>query len=242
MGVRCYIPPEQWQELCEVKGNPAHHLLHVLRVRPNQRITCFDGLGNEAQGLVTRIGRQSLFLRLGPLQSIQSEEGLISLGVALPRGGRLDRIVNQATQLGVRELIPIATARGVVRLTAAGFEKKRKRLSQIAVEAAKQSGVDWLPQIQPLVSWKGLLELFHDDDLILLASLEGPHENLQRLLSDARIKRVLILIGPEGDFTPEEISSAVSHGAHRISLSAHTLRCETAAVVAVGLVSFLLQR
>lgn len=241
MKVRCYIPPEEWGDLCEIKGDQAHHFLRVLRVRPTQKVTCFDGLGNESTGLITRVSKHSLFLKLNASPTRPKEPaGAVSLGIALPRGGKLEEIINQVTQLGVREVIPVATARAVVRLEASQFEKKRKRLSQITVEAAKQSGVNLLPAICPMISWEALLHRFQDYDLILLAAIEGPHENLSKLLLEESPKRVLVLVGPEGDFTPEEISGALQKGARRISLSAHVLRCETAAVVAVGMICFLL--
>lgn len=222
-------------------GNEAHHLIHVLRVKPQQKIICFDGLGNEADGVVTRVTRGSLFLKLEHPKAGPSLPWDVSLGMAVPRQGKLDEIVSKTTQLGIREILPLATARGVVKSDLARFERKRERLSQIAIEAAKQCGVNRLPTIHPVISWKEVCHRFGDYDLTLMAAIEGPHENLNQLISRGHPAKSLVLIGPEGDFTPEEISAAVHAGAHRFSLSPHILRCETAAVVAVGLVSFFLQ-
>jgi len=242
--VRCYLPPELWADsTIRVSGNQAHHLIHVLRVSPGMTVTCFDGQGMEAVAVVEGVNRREVSLHLNERRHLPDRLWRVALGMAIPRHGKLDEVIDQATQLGVGEVAPLLTRRGVVKLSAADGEKKRSRWAQIAIEAGKQSGGTRLPRIQPVALWKDFVRSWAgaDYDLILIAAVEGPHQPLSPLVSEGTARNVLVLIGPEGDFTPEEIREAIEAGAHRISLGPNVLRCETAAVIAIGLVSFLLQ-
>lgn len=233
---RCYLDPREWdKKRIQITGREAHHLAHVLRVRPQTEVTCFDGQGQEADGVVTRVTRHEVILDLKEKRQVHAPAWRLSLGVAIPRRSKLDQIIDQAAQLGVHEILPLLTSRGVVK-----GNVKRDRLLQIAIEAAKQSGVSRLPILHPATPWWEGVRSFGSYDGVLMATVEGPHEDLGELLSDSRLKNLLILIGPEGDFTPAEIQEAVQAGAHRISLGPTVLRVETAAVAAVSGVRFFL--
>ncbi|MBI3332732.1 MAG: 16S rRNA (uracil(1498)-N(3))-methyltransferase [Candidatus Omnitrophica bacterium] len=240
--IRCYLPKGGWDRSpVRIAGREAHHLLHVLRVTPGFKVTCFDGEGNEAEGVVAEVTRRDLLLRLKGKGRASVSGWQITLGVAIPQGGKLDQIVNEATQLGVSRIIPLSTARGVVKVSAEALGRKLAHWTRIAVEAGKQSGVSRLPAIDPVTSWSGLIRSISGYDLALIAAIEGPHEEIRALLSRGSARTILLLIGPEGDFTPEEIRQAVQAGAHRVSLGETVLRCETAAVAAVSILSFLLR-
>ena len=242
MRIRCYIPPDRWiGQILSVSGREAHHLIHVLRVSPGMSVTCFDGNGNEATAVVRQVTRREVFLELKSQKSIPSVKCPITFGISVPGHGKLDEIINHLTQLGVAAIIPLSTARGLVKISAAEFGRKQNRLSKIIVEAGKQCGVSRLPVLKPLTPWDRLLPSFKEYDLVLIATVEGPYENPAALLSVRDCGSILLLIGPEGDFTPEEIHQAVQAGAHRISLGPTILRCETAAIAAVSVISFLLR-
>lgn len=238
MNRRCYLPPRDWGKgEVGITGREAHHLAHVLRVKPGAVLTCFDGEGHEAEGIVCRVTRRELFLKLKAKREIPPPPWQLSLGVAIPKGSRLDPIVDQATQLGVSQILPLLTCRGVIQ-----SEVRLPRLVQIAIEAARQSGLSRLPVIHPATPWSHCVRSFGGYDRVLMATVQGPHEDLNRLLRDPLLSNLLVLIGPEGDFTPEEIREAEEAGAHRISLGPTVLRVETAAIAAVSVLSFLLRK
>lgn len=241
--VRCYLSPESCADSAvRVSGNQAHHLIHVLRVTPGTAVTCFDGQGMEACAVVEEVGPREVVLHLKERRALPDRAWHVALGMALPRHGKLDEVIDQATQLGASDVVPLLTHRGVVRISSADGEKKRGRWMQIAIEAGKQSGVARLPRIQTVARWKDFVKSWVGVgyNLILIGAVEGPHESLSTLISEGTARNVLLLIGPEGDFTPEEMEQAVQAGAHRISLGENVLRCETAAVVGIALVSHLL--
>jgi 16S rRNA (uracil1498-N3)-methyltransferase len=243
MRIRCYLPPERWsQTVVPLNGREVHHLAHVLRVRAGLQVTCFDGQGTRAQAIVRSVTRKGVWLELGPRQTVPPPSWKISLAVAVPKKGRMDQIVDQATQLGVHRLIPLLTARGVVRISTQEWPRRQQRLHQIAIEAAKQAGVDRLPVLDPAIPWNRFLLSLSGYDRILIATLEGPHEEPSDLLSDPGVKEVLLMIGPEGDWTAQEIKQAAKVGSHRISLGPTVLRCETAVVSGLSIVATFLRR
>lgn len=242
MKIRCYLAPQEWDlPTARVSGPQAHHLIRVLRVKAGNRLVCFDGKGTEAQATVQQVSQKDLLVHLGDRVSSPARPWTITLGVGIPKKGRFDQIVDQSTQLGVDRIIPLATARGVVRIPTGKVDRTHARWVQISIEAGKQCGVSRLPVIQPVTPWRTMRTSLHEYDLALIGTLQGPYQGLSSLLSDRNAGKVLLLIGPEGDFTEEEIQQALQAGAHRFGLGSTVLRSETAALAAVSLISFLLR-
>ncbi len=246
MNPRCYLPKNQWHSSpLTISGSEAHHLVNVLRVSPQALVTCFDGEGKEALGIIRTIGRRELTIEIKEEKQTPLPSWAITLAAAVPGNENMEQIIDEATQLGVRRIVPLLTDRTIIKLTPDRILKKQDRWQQIAVSAAKQSEVNFLPVIEPLSRWKDFLPSFASCDCVLIATPDGPHEALTLLIRSLVQSKsrgsLLMLIGPEGDFTPQEITQAVHHGAHRISLGQTVLRCETAVTVAVALVSFLLR-
>ncbi len=242
--IRCFVDSEAWREgPLALSGKEARHLGWVLRVRPGDPVTLFDGRGREAEARVSRVGAREVLLEVGPARSVPAADWTLTLAAAVPGNVKMDEIVNQAAQLGAGRIIPLLTERTVARLSPERWGSRQGRLERIAVEAAKQCGAARVPSIDTLTRWRDLLSSFPDYRLVLMASVEGPHEPLAALLAPLRGKgRVLILIGPEGDFTPGETRQAADAGARRFSLGPAVLRCETAAAAALSVVAFLLRQ
>lgn len=238
--IHCYLSPEQWGEgeVC-LTGPEARHLSRVLRVSPGDEILCSDAKGREARAKILRVSAREILLSVGPARFVPEPSFRITLAVGIPGQGKLDEIISQATQLGVRRILPLITERTIVPKAAAVSDRKQDRLRRIAVEAVKQSGAGWVPEIQPACSYDAVLPQFSLYDRVLLASVQGPWEPLPLILQPA-CADPLILVGPEGDFSPREIEQAVQKGARRFSLGSGVLRCETACVAAISLVSYLL--
>ena len=230
-----------WQgKTLTLSGREAHHLSRVLRVTPGATIDLFDGKGHSGRALVARVGRGEVELQLQEKRLAKPPSFQITLGCAIPKG-TFEEVIREATQLGAVAILPLVTARGEVKISAQEFSKKKRRFSQIAIESGKQSGVLRLPVLLALSSFRDALATFSQYDLVLMAAVEGPHEKLTTLLANGDIHRVLLLVGPEGDFTPEEMSAASSAGVKRISLGPNILRCKTAAISALSIVSFILR-
>jgi 16S rRNA (uracil1498-N3)-methyltransferase len=199
------------------------------------------------EGVVREVGAGRLLLEAGPLQQVLPAPWVVHLGVAIPGQGKLEEIVSSATQMGVSAILPLQSERTVVRFTADRFKRKVEHLRQVSVETAKQCGIGLLPEIRPVTPWRKILASFPEYHRILLAAVEGPHEDWKAALSQP-VRRTegplgasyLLLIGPEGDFTPEERGQALDAGAHPVSLGPLVLRCETAVVASLSILNFLL--
>lgn len=237
--IRVYLRPEQWSSETVLTGEEAHHLARVLRVKEGETVLCLDGRGGQANGKVVRLSSKEVVLFLESPTTAAQEIPSITLAAAVPGQGKIEEIINQAVQLGVAGFIPMLTQRTEFKLSGDRLEAKQRRFYQVAIEAMKQSGSLFLPEVAPVTSWKELLASFPEYDLVLIASLEGPYPPLKPAISSLKPSRILILIGPEGDFTLEEVDQAVAAGALRFSLGSNVLRCETAAIAAVSIVSHL---
>ena len=234
-----------------LSGREAHHLSRVLRVRPGETILCFDGQGRQMEAVVQDVGPGRLLLEAGPLQRVPPAPWAVHLGVAIPGQGKLEEIVSSSTQLGVSAVIPMRTERTVVRFTADRFKQKTEHLRRVCVETAKQCGIGLLPEIRPVTPWNKVLASFPEYHRVLLAAVDGPHEDWRTAVApfpksvpgtEREIGiRYLLLVGPEGDFSPEEIRQASEAGARLVGLGPLVLRCETAVVAALSTLNFLLR-
>ncbi|PIN76173.1 hypothetical protein COV18_00565 [Candidatus Woesearchaeota archaeon CG10_big_fil_rev_8_21_14_0_10_37_12] len=223
--VRLYAPEaKKGKEIILSKDQIRH--LKVLRLRPGEPIYVFDGKGDEFKGTYTekvRLGKLNLGEELIP----QKESAVkITLGICSPKATRLDFLVEKVSELGVFEIIPLITQRTIVKPR----ENKIERLQKIAVAACEQSGRSVIPSISaPKTLQKTLSECKYDQIFICHSS----GKPLQASFNE-KSKRVLLLVGPEGDFTHEELSLAEKKGAEKVSLGSTTLRIETAGISSVA--------
>lgn len=241
MAIRCFLPPELLNRgRVQLSGSQARHLLRVLRVRRGEGLICLDGEGRQAQAKVEETKREILELSLAEPTQAPSPPCAITLAAAVPAQGKFETIVHQATELGVRAIIPLWTERCIIRFNPDRLARRMPRLESVAIEALKQSGNPWLPAIQPLRRWKEIVAQFSQHERILIATVEGPHEELRPLLKPPP-RSLLLLIGPEGDFSPHETQEAAGAGARRVNLGPSVLRCETACVAALAVLQQLLR-
>jgi len=220
-----------------LRGDEARHLGEVLRGEVGEKVVLFDGQGGESQAEVTKVTKEAVHLKsLGTSQSAPLKVRLI-LAQAIPKRKTMELIVQKATELGAAEIIPVLTERTIVKLEAERAEKKQEKWQRTAIEAAKQCGQNYVPELQAPMSMEEVLKKYSATDLKLLASLQSDAQHLKELLaqwsdmnSERDILEVLVFVGPEGDFTPAEIAMARGEGCQPLGLGPIILRAETAAI------------
>jgi len=246
---RFYIPADTWNpESLSLEEGEARHCAEVLRCSKGDRITVFNGQGTEAIAEISSInsGEHNIPLNLVALNKTSRPPAFLTLGQAIPKGKNMDLIVQKATELGVSQIVPLLSERTVVRLDEAEAEKKQAKWQKVALEACKQCGQNWLPQISPIQSTEQFLasqtgQKNSGEELLLIAALHPDAHPLKTILgidesqSESRPQAATILIGPEGDFTPAELSTAMTGGFRPLSLGPIVLRSETAAIYALSI-------
>ncbi|MEI6562482.1 MAG: 16S rRNA (uracil(1498)-N(3))-methyltransferase [Verrucomicrobiota bacterium] len=241
---RFYIPPARWNlDRLLLDEDETHHATDVLRMKAGDRATVFNGEGACASVELAHISKRAIELKLLTPSQSAPPACRITLGQAIPKGKNMDLIVQKATELGAASVVPLTTERTVVQFEARDAEKKREKWQAVAIEACKQCGQNWLPAVLPPQT---LAHLFAETtfDLLLIASLAPGALHPKTVLADflpttgARPKSVLILIGPEGDFTPAEIALALARGCRPITLGPIVLRTETAALYCLSVLSY----
>lgn len=216
-----------------------HHLRRVLRLKPGDRLCCFDGSGAEYTGVIASQTPQELRMLIEQRREAPGQLLMVSLAQSLLKADRFEWTVEKATELGVARIIPLMTRHGVIRFSAEQARNKHLRWQRIAQAAAKQCRRSTLPSIDLPQSLETLLRTLAPETLILMPTLAVPTVALPPILTGRRnATQVVVLIGPEGDFTPQEIRVARDHGAHAVSLGPLTLRSETAAVAALAMLQY----
>jgi 16S rRNA (uracil1498-N3)-methyltransferase len=229
MSERFFLATPPVDGRAELVGDEARHLARVLRASVGDAVAVFDGRGSEWPARVTSIGRDRVGLDVGPPLAGAAPPLPLTLAVALPKGDRQKWLVEKLTELGCARLVPLVTTRGVAEATPAAIE----RLGRAAIEACKQCGRTTLLEIAPPVTLAAVLAARDTTTLALVADPAG--EPFGPLLA-GHAGAVLALVGPEGGFTPEELTAAEAAGCRRASLAPHILRVETAAIaVAAGM-------
>ncbi len=225
----------------------SHHCLGVLRLQVGDKVVVFNGQGQEATAQITADGtRHEVHLTVLHQARSAPLPCRITLAQAVPKGKNMDLIVQKATELGAAAIAPLLSERTVTRLE--GDEDaaaKQKKWQTVAIEAAKQCGQNWLPTVAAPRGLKEFLAERPAFDLLLIASLQPEARHLRPILEEytgshdgQRPASALILVGPEGDFTPAEISLAKSFGCRPITLGPIVLRTETAAIYCLSVLSY----
>jgi len=244
---RFYISPENWNRgVLALTGSEAHHARNVLRVRRGEKVVLFNGKGREITAEISDFSDDEIGLRKLHEAETPPLRCRIVLGQAIPKGKNMDLIVQKAVEIGAAEVVPINSDRTIVQVDSESAVQKQSKWQQIAIEAAKQSGQNWLPRVHLP---KKLAELFsaaaaESFDLRLIGSLQPDAQHFKRILADYssehghRPRSVLMLVGPEGDFTPAELAFARRHGCHPITLGPIILRVETATIYCLSILSY----
>src|SRR5205823_6620583 len=244
---RFYVSPENWDfRMLALRGSEAHHARDVLRIKVGEKLVVFNGQGRELTAEVIDLGGDEIRLRKLHEAETAPLSCRIVLGQAIPKGKNMELIVQKAVEIGAAEIAPIISDRTIVQVDSESATQKQSKWRQIAIEAAKQCGQNWLPRVH---TPKKLAELFsaaavESLDLRLIGSLQPGAQYLKKILADYssehqhRPRSVLMLVGPEGDFTPAELALARRYGCQPITLGPIILRVETAAIYCLSVLSY----
>ncbi|HRE81898.1 MAG TPA: RsmE family RNA methyltransferase [Opitutaceae bacterium] len=230
----------------------SHHLVTVNRARVGDPVVAFDGKGSEWVTRLTKADKRAAELAVATVKKASKRLCQVTLAQALPKGTAFDAIVKKGTELGVACIAPLNTERTQVHLEGGRQDKKNEKWITAAMEAAKQCGNPWLPEIGPLSDVKPFIEKSnHLDEAVpalrLIASLYPGAVTVKTALAGYRKqhqqlpREIIWLIGPEGDFTKDELDHALAHHFVPVTLGPQVLRCETAAVYAVSVIMHEMQ-
>ena len=211
-------------------GPEAHHLIHVLRAKPGDRVTLFDGSGAEFNAEITTVSRNNVEFDILDREEIDRELTFkLTIGVALPKGDRQRWLVEKAVELGVKRIVPLRTSRSV----AQPVERALGRLRRTVIEASKQCGRNRLLVIDSPQDWRDFVTTEAQASCRLLAH-PGSGAETPRIEPTGNMH---LAIGPEGGFGEDEVTLALNAGWQAVSLGRRVLRTETAAILLTALVS-----
>ena len=240
-GHRFYIPPDAWNpDALALTGSEAHHARNVLRLNAGSRVVVFNGTGHEITAEVVEVNGSALQLRKLHEAQTPPLRCRITLAQAIPKGKHMDLIVQKAVEIGASEIVPLISDRTIVRLADEERAQKQGKWQTVAIEAAKQCGQNWLPRVAEPQTVSQFFAGRPRHELQLIASLQPEAKHLKSVLHDfpGRPADVLFLVGPEGDFTPAELSLARTNGCVPITLGPIVLRVETAAIYCLSVLSY----
>ena len=233
--------------VCLIRGTDVNHIVNVLRMRQGERILLSTGLKEDPVEYLCEIDEirsDEVRARILDLQKNARELPLdLYLFQALPKGDRFETVIEKSVELGVHEIIPVMSARCIVKLDEKRAEKKTARWNALSLSAAKQSKRSFVPVVENPVSWQGALDAARDMDLILV-----PYENAEGIRHTREVIAGLkgpgsagIFIGPEGGFEEREIRELLAAGADVITLGHRILRTDTAGIAVLSMLMLQLE-
>lgn len=227
------LPPEE-----------SRHLTRVLRLGVGARVAVFDGRGREVAARVTGAGSRGVTLEVLEARAAAPEPGRpITLAQAVLKGEKMDEVVRDAVMMGATAILPLVSARAETSLSALRRAGRVRRWERIAVASAKQCGRAVVPPIaaaRPLAAWAG--DRWEPGGPLEVALVEPSlpaGEPIAGLAASPAPAAAVVLVGPEGGWTPEEVEAFAQRGARLVSLGGRTLRADAVPIVALSLLQFM---
>lgn len=221
-------PEELKAGLIRIAGEEYRHIVAARRLGVGDQVCLFDGAGRFGPGAIRSCDRQEVVVDVQSVEYRPRDSALdVTLAVAMPKGRRQDQLVEKCTELGVSAIWPMGCVRSIARPKANSLKKWQRT----AIEACKQSGRCWVPKLSPPQPLAEIVERSREFDLALLGDCRG-----SPIISQVtrQLTSILLMIGPEGGFTAEELASSEDHGVQLVRLAEVVLRTETAAIAALA--------
>jgi 16S rRNA (uracil1498-N3)-methyltransferase len=237
---RFFISSEQISDdRAYIKGSDVHHLKNVLRLQVGNEIQLCDGASRTFLAKISAISEDKATADIiKEMEQDKSSLPRVFLAQALPKGSKMEEVIEKCTQLGVDTIIPVASERTIVKLDEARSKTKIARWQKIAQSASEQSGRIKVTVIRPLITLKELTDEFKDYDLVLLPWELERDRGLKDILSGTTPKKILVIIGPEGGFSQTEADLARKAGAQTVTLGNTILRTETAGFAVLAMINY----
>ncbi len=219
-----------------ITGSDVHHIRDVLRLKAGDELKMLDGTGTVYSAKISEIKKERVICDiLSSRNEEKTPEVKVTLAQCLPKAKKMDLIVQKCTELGAQRIIPVLSERSIPR------SGKLERWKKIAKEAAEQSGRSFIPEISPLTKFEDLLKMKNEFDLALIPWELEKRTTLKKVLTTHHpnhLTTILILIGPEGGFSRDEVERARSAGFIAVSLGPRILRTETAAMAMLSMIDY----
>ena len=239
---RIYLPePLAVGAVFDLPGGDRRYVRTVLRLRKNDHLVLFDGSGFEYQARICEAVGNRLAVEILKKDFVDHETFRIALCQALPKSGKMDFIVQKATELGVARILPFHSVRSIPRLSENKRAEKVSRWRKIAIEAARQSGRVEVPRIDPCVDFREMLQSAPPGSLKIIFWEEETRLGIRKALRTSPADAadpVFVAVGPEGGFSKEEIGLAIESGFRSVSLGRHILRVETAVLAILSIIQY----
>jgi 16S rRNA (uracil1498-N3)-methyltransferase len=245
-----HIAPEQIKDkTITVTGKDVHHIKNVLRMKPGDELSLSDGSALLYCAAISAVSDEAiecelLYIRESGLELLAQ----IHLFQSLPKAGKMELVIQKAVELGVSQIIPLAAARSVVRLNHEKGKEKTKRWQAVSEAAAKQCGRLLVPPVHDILSFSDALQLAAPMAVRIIpyelaAQTGNDMAKTREIIKNIEAgQQVAVFIGPEGGFTPAEISLAIEAGAVPITLGKRILRTETAGMVVASWIMYELEK
>ena len=236
---RFFISPEQViDQHIAISNEDVRHIAAVLRMKIGDELLLCDGQGAEYLVTIDRINKTEV--RTGIVSRSKRDIRLprITLGQGLPKSDKMDWIVQKATELGATDIVPLVTERTIVKVK--DEEKRVSRWQKIGREAAMQSNRPDIPKVRAIQRFDNYLQTLAPvpGTLLLFPWEEGTEPIKHVLRQSPGMQNIIVLIGPEGGFSPAEAGMAKDRGFHAVSLGPNILRTETAAIAVLGMIAY----
>ncbi|MFC4356096.1 16S rRNA (uracil(1498)-N(3))-methyltransferase [Chryseomicrobium palamuruense] len=226
-----------------IQGEDAHHITRVMRMKEGEQVIV---VSNERAYLstITSISELTVTVVLGEKLPLQTELPLdVVIACGLPKGDKLDLVIQKATELGMAGFIPFEAERSIVKWDDRKWQKKKERYGKIAKEAAEQSHRTVIPTIHDLHTFHQLTETMKKYDVVLVCDEEEAKKTERVRFADHLktvydIKSILVIFGPEGGLERDEVEKLVANGAAATTLGPRILRAETAPLYALAALSY----
>ncbi len=237
---RFYVPrPHIENGLLRIEGEEVKHIRKVLRLKAGDEILVFDGLGKEYEGTIIKEGCHSVLVKIRRMLSPKGDSPLeVTLAQSLLKGEKMETLIQKATELGVKEIIPFFSSRSIPLLEKSRRLKRHHRWEKIAIEASKQCGRGVVPKVELLKDYPDMLRTASTDSLrLILWEKEGI--NLREVLEGLKEKKkIFFVIGPEGGFSQDEVGKAMRAGFVAVTLGRRILRAETASLCLLSILQY----